>query len=666
MTVETSHRATLENGPSVVDGQLVWTSATGITSADHNSFGGCLRRFYYEQVEGRKGPPTAAMKAGTTLHSEIEDHLRTGASLTSPLALAGRMFVPTPGSNLLIEKPIKFATRAGVQIYGHVDLYNTRQQYIDEEGALHQDPPWSFEVKDWKTTSDFQYAKSAQMLAENIQLVTYAEAGFRLWPDLEHARLTHVYFRTRGTPASKLVTIRRSREEIEARWEYAESVVRVMVDVAKEQSAESVPANTASCSAYRGCPHAGYCTAYRRTSLDALYGKIAQDFKETNVGLLSNNPQIMNQQPTQAAPAQPDMRAQLAAEEQQMRAQVAQQQQQMPQTAASLAEICQRLGSYGFGFPALGGNAAMAYAQLGGQNVPAGFVYQGILAPPGAGRSLHQVQLNEVAHIIQLEGELAAERARQMPQLPPQQNPVQQFVPTQQPPPAQQYVPTPPGPSGVASFLPPNAPESMPQLAQAHEPTQPYVPGSEPSATPIPQPEKKPGRGRPKKSQDAAPEAAAAVAAQVPPPSAGAPATQAPPAAGSASPPGLMSNAALAVDAAVCSESGCILINARFANKPTKSLAGYVDYINEKLAKMYNTTNDGRPGPLDVRAAVEGSSLGYGGWKGSVRTAVQAEPPPNDNYHLDTFASELNEIVADALRAVAERRGWLYVRGVRA
>jgi hypothetical protein len=30
-----------------------------------------------------------------------------------------------------------------------------------------------------------------------------------------------------------------------------------------------------------------------------------------------------------------------------------------------------------------------------------------------------------------------------------------------------------------------------------------------------------------------------------------------------------------------------------------------------------------------------------------------------------TFMDELNEVVADALRVVAEQRGWLYVRAVR-
>lgn len=670
--VQTSHRATQEQGPSVVDGQLMWTSATGITTADPQSYGGCSRKWYYDQVEGKKGPATRAMLAGTELHTEIESYLRGRGSLQSPLALAGRAFIPQPGNSLLIEQPIHFTTRDGVQIYGHVDLYNLRGEYVDPNGELQRDPSWSMEVKDWKTTSDFQYAKTERDLAENIQLTTYAEAGFRMWVDLEHARLTHVYFRTRGRPESKLVTIRRSREEIGMRWDYAESVVRIMGDVAKEQNAERVPANVRSCSAYSGCPHRGYCSAFRRTSLDALYGKAAQDYiQENNVGLLASNPQLMQPAAAPTAPA-PSVQAQLAQEEAQMRAQFAQQQQQMPQqlNTAQLADVCQRLSSYGFGFPAIGGNAAQAYAVLGGQSVPPGYVFQGIPAPPGARRSLHLVQLNELAHIFQIEGELAQERAAMQPQQPTpaaleqkiQQNLAQTgqtpYVPVTTLPPQNftqqlaQQTGAPVQGQAVVSFLPPGAPESMPQLAAA----QPKPPeGAEPA-------EKK-GRGRPKKVQDAAPEATAAVAVQVPPQPPSAPATQAPPAAVSTLDPDL---AAFAARDAGLAGQGVILVNARFEGRTTRSLAGYVDYINEKIAKMYNTRKDGSQGPLDVRAAVDGSGLGYGGWKGYVREIVKADPPPDGAYHFDTFMSELNEVVADALRVVAVQKDWMYVRGVRA
>lgn len=657
MTAGSTHRATQENGPSVVGGRLIWTSATGITSADTGSYGGCLRRWYYEQVENRQGPPTAAMMGGTDLHNEIEGYLKSGARLMSPLALSGRRFIPQPGSNLHIERPIHFKTRGGVSIFGHVDLYNFRQEYIDPDGDLQSDPPWSFEVRDWKTTSDFQYAKTKEELADNIQLVTYAEAGFRFMPDLEHARLTHVYFRTRGRPESRLVTVRRTREEIMLRWAYAETVIDKMSEAAGAPTANHVPGNRKACDAYRGCPHREYCGEYRRTSLDDLYSdKIANDWNERTmpVGLLANNPQLMN-------PA-PDMRAQLAEEEARMRAQVAQQQQQMPRPAtntAQLADVCTRLGSYGFGMPSLAGAAAQAYAQMGGQAVPPGFVYQGIASPPGAKRSLHSLQLTEVAHIFQLESELAEERAAAQPSV--NQTPTMQ-APAPQP--AAHALDRPASAPVYTGILPPGAPESSPMLATAQPKpeTTEYALGSEPAATPA-----KKTRGRPKKDAlDPAPEVAVASAAQTaaspnPPSVPVTPmgeATQVTPAAESAMP-----TVGAPTMVGPVSGFGTILINARFASRPTKSLAAYVDYINSELSKRYSVTSDGKPGIQDVRSAPKDSVLAFGAWKGAVREVVKADPPADGDYHLDTFMDELNEVVADALRVVAESRGWIYVRG---
>lgn len=792
MTAPESHRATQDNGPPVINHELVWTSATGITTADPHSFGGCLRKWYYDYVEDKKAPATEAMKGGTALHAEIESHLTTGAQLTSAMALTGRAFIPHPGNGLFIEKPILFHTRDGVPIYGHVDLYNLRQQYIDENGVLTQDPPWSFEVKDWKTTSDFQYAKTKDELAKNIQLVTYAEAGFRTWTDLEHARLTHVYFLTKGRPASKIVTIRRTREEIAMRWDYSESVVRTMRDAARATSADHVTANRSACSAYKGCPHRGICSEHNFNSLNTLYAKIGQDFKEPHalqgpaaaqgaaesvqqtfqsgtprvqqtvrqgqpagdsqggaasvlpeqagvrsasearplvpsdarvqlepravagtaifsagqvpgvspgvrldrvetesanvgtfalgyafqgyhvsglqsasrpregqhthlaerspvlertmtMGIIASNPQIMNQ---------------LAAEEQQQRAQVAQQQQAVV-SPQDLAVVCQRINAHGRGFPKISGNAAQPYAVICGatQPVAPGFVFKGI-------GNLESVELSEVAHFFQLANDLDAQRANQAPPPPPA------FVPPTQM--TQQMQVAPPAPYMIpiqaVNFLPPNAPESMPQLAAAQP--SPEVQASmvanaayTAAAMPAAEPEKPKGtRGRPKKDKDAAPEAVATVAAQVPP--ASAPVTQAAPATVSAlhSGAGLDSGVALRMRAEA---SAAILVNARFPNRSTKSLASYVEYINAKVSQRYSVNDDGTPGVQDVRAAPPRSALGFGAWKGVVRECVKADPPPEGDYHFDTFGDELNEIVAGTLEVVAESKGWLFVRGVR-
>lgn len=655
----TTHRATIENGPSVVNGRLIWTSASGITTADPHSYGGCLRHWYYDQVMDLKPPSTEAQSAGTALHSEVEDHLRFGKPLQTPLALAGRPFIPHPGNSLLIEQPIHFTTPLGVDIYGHVDLYNLRGEYIDKEGVLQRDPPWSMEVKDWKTTSSFDYCKTENELATNIQLNTYSEAGFRAWPDLEWTRHTHVYFLTGRRPAGKLVTIRRSREEVAITWNYAESVIRTMAHAAAATSPDHVTENTKACDAYKGCPHATRCSAYHRTSLDNLYAmKVSEDWnkappenvftpqQEKTVGILANNPNLA---PQLTAQPKPDMRQHLAAEENAMRAQQ-QQMQQAQNPVQAIAVAAQRIMSHGRGFPTVAGNASQPYSMTLGlqQPVAPGYVFQGQgqLAP---------INIIEPHQFAQLAQELDEQRAAQPTQVAVQQLAQQPMLqataaPVQQPPPAAQPM----------TLLPPNAPQSMPQLAST-QPAAPQV--AVDSAAPAEEPKK--GRGRPKKDKDASPEGAAAAA---PPPTTAQPAAMpAPPAQVSATPTGLESSAAVA--ARTAGSDVMILINCRASNQSaSKSLANYVDYINIELAKRYCVDQQGKPTLQDIRCAPKDSPLAFGGWKGAVREIVKSGAGLDGlsgALHLDTFMDDLNEAVADALRVVADQRGWLYVRGVR-
>lgn len=281
--IDTTHRATQELGPSVIENRLIWTSASGVTKGDTNSTGGCLRAWWYEQVMGKRSPSTKAQERGTALHDEIDGHLTEGKPLMSPLAISGREFINERGPGILVEQPLHVSADGritGAWLYagdvpfaGHVDLWNHRGIYINSEGELIVEPrPNTLETKDWKTTSDFKYAKSAAELADNVQLVTYAEAGFRMWPHLEHARLTHVYFRTRGAAQSRLVTVLRDREQIGRRWEYVETLVRTLADVARETQADKVPGNRFACGAYAGCPHASYCSVGSFDSLADVFG----------------------------------------------------------------------------------------------------------------------------------------------------------------------------------------------------------------------------------------------------------------------------------------------------------------------------------------------------------------------------------------------------------
>ncbi len=489
--VET-HKATLELGPGVVDGRLLWTSASGLTKIDTESTGGCPRRWFFEQVMGKRQPSTEAQRKGTKLHGEIEGHLITGAPLLTPLVNAGRHYIPERGPGILIEHALAKLTPEGtiaawlraadVPLAGHVDIWNHRGIWIDPEGELRAEPRANtLETKDWKTTSDLVYAKSAAELAKNVQMVTYAEAGFRAWTHLEHARLTHVYFRTRGAPVAKLSTVLCDREQIARRWEYVESLARLAADVARETNPDKVPANRNACGAYRGCPHQSYCSVGSHDSLADVFGPRGADQvlarmrglpnQEYHVALIDKmSPGVVvgvpmgtiQTMPASAgvgvqmsiAPAVDVEMARLQAEEAARRAQAA------AGIPPGFAEALNAIRASGYGHPAFVGRAATAVAQQFAMALPQGAGINGV------GWLAEQVKqpIEDPAMLLQLAAEVAT--------LPPFQAPVAPAAPPPQtmltappvaPPPSMLAAPT--AQPTAFSVLPPDAPQSDPALA---------------------------------------------------------------------------------------------------------------------------------------------------------------------------------------------------------
>lgn len=730
-------------GHTVVNGELRFASVSAVKMFDARTKGGCARRWAYKTVFGIKEAEAdknkAAKEKGIALDKELKHYLQTGDKALSPLALRGLHILEAPGTDVHVDIAINTVEHwlngvrvpslpegerypdgtqhvvrsqlmaAGVPFLGELDLAHARGHYRDEDGQYHDDPPGTVEVGDikYKGNSKDRNGNSTLMLPNDlirdIQMAGYGEWISRVDPHASYARLSLLYFPDKeGSKqgVARKVTKLHVLEDCHKTWARVEATVREMKDVAKATDIEQVPgaSDLSTCDAYSGCPHREYCTAYKKNSLDKTYGKLAADVVnnsgrwgvqpaqplsgQVQMGIIANNPQLMNQ--AQPAP----MQQQLAAEEQQLRQQAAQQQGQMPSAqqnqSRQVAEVCQKIIGYGYGFPALVGNAAQTYAALGGQNVAPDFVYNGNPAPAGAKRTLHSIRLAEIQHLFQLEAELAAEAGvpaygqpgahlgpQNMPaavQAPPPQQP--NFTQQLQQAYAQQTQPAPftgvsAGAGGghlAPGILPPDAPASMPQLAmQQSAPPQGPGPAQQPAQVPQaqtgpdpmqqgnpPAEQPKKTRGRPK-NQDSTPAVSTApVQGTSPIPSA--PQQQAPAGVPSASP----------------STGACvILVNARMSNAQTTSLNEYVDYINRSIATKYNVGADGRPGILDVRAALKDTVLAFGGWKGVVREVVKQDPPPVGQYHLDTFMDDLNEAVADALRVVADERGWTYVRGMR-
>lgn len=291
-------------GKAVLDGVPRYTSASSLTTADPNSYGGCLRRWWYNKVMGFEEPETAAQRKGVKeLHDPIEHYYETGARAFAPFVQAGFHHMPERGADLLIEREIAVPLHLpnpprdlpegapridlsgavlhadGIPLVGRVDLTHARGWYIANGGELTREDPAMVvvETKDWKSTSNPDYAKTGDQLRTAIQMVTYGNWAARVVPPMTHNRSSHVYFLTRGSPKSWKATTLMDREHLASQWEYVDGVARSMRHAAAETDVEKVPGNAKACGAYfKGCPHRSRCSIGSHNSIPSFVGLAAK------------------------------------------------------------------------------------------------------------------------------------------------------------------------------------------------------------------------------------------------------------------------------------------------------------------------------------------------------------------------------------------------------
>lgn len=420
-------------GPAIApDRTCRFTSASALTTADPNSYGGCLRAWWFEKIDKRKKPQTRAMKRGTEdLHRPIENYYATGARVFPDWVMAGQRYFYERGDDLAVEHEIclPFGVAkpadgqfydlslaplrvAGIPVVGKIDLTHARGVYIDNAGQLIAEPfpNTTLEVQDWKSTSAKEYAKSEAELRRAIQMILYGGWAFTVADALDHVRLSHTYFLTKGAPESWKVTTLMDREELRSRMEYVEGVARSIADAAKETDADRVEANKKSCKAYRnGCPHKSYCSAAQHNSLASRMGGsgsqpgkglVALTFKKKDqpagndaAPAPSGQPTVthvatdahVGAQLTMGTAVPKSMLDQLVAEEQAALAKPTRASVAAPQCPADVAAafaVIARLGAaMEWGAPMFSGQAAQLYALANGRTLEGqGFAGSGSLA----------------------------------------------------------------------------------------------------------------------------------------------------------------------------------------------------------------------------------------------------------------------------------------------
>lgn len=585
---------------------LRYVSPSAIEKADPQSYGGCLRRWYYRYVMRMPEPMFAAQTAGVALHAEIEHYLRTGEKTLGPLALAGARFIPNrvaSAGRLLIEHPIhtigsdgvlaSALLALGVPVVGYIDLVNDAGFWLDDEGTMILEPD-ACELVDWKSTGSTSRFSSVTgtKIAESVQMTTYAEWSFRRAPvagrSFSAARVSHGYFLTAGRPAARKVSLRVVRDDVARRWERIEGVVATMADAARCSSPELVEPNLSACSAYKGCPRRDVCPAGRAANSNDLFGTISLGVDPMSlIGGLNLNP---------PAPATSDVAAQLAAlvaEEKAVAAPAAPPPAFPPEFPTWVAAV----DSAGKGFPRSSGAARAALAALLG-------AFEGERRAAGEGL-LAAVHLTDPGQFQQLAKELStlgvvANAAAEVVAPPPSAALPAGLVPPDAPPPAPVVAPA-PVTEPVAANSPSSAVAQMADVAEG-----------------------KPKRGRPKKSDTPA-------------------ATD----AGSAPPATVPASATASSDSPVAAGGGATSIELYVDSLPP---GGRFEMLDRWIAE-WSALIAAHYGAVDMRLPPDDKSpIAFGKWRGAL-AGLLANPkalPPAGRYVL-LCRNEVDDEVARAL-----------------
>ena len=232
----------------------------------------CARKWWFEKIVGYRSPTTPAAELGRAIHAELETYLTTGEKPASPIARAGLSHLPSHEDNILVEAEFSLKDGLSKKAIGFIDLVE-----VDAR-----------RVTDHKTTSDFKWAKGEYELASDPQAILYSQyADASLFEGDGDIEFRHVYYRTRGTPASMTTSVVLSPDTLAEGFAGVAHTVNEMVEHAVAPSAKEVSYNAQACRDFGGCPFRGECAKLGVKTygeLSSLFAPKSEKKKETREG----------------------------------------------------------------------------------------------------------------------------------------------------------------------------------------------------------------------------------------------------------------------------------------------------------------------------------------------------------------------------------------------
>ena len=209
----------------------------------------CARKWWFERISDLPpAPPSKSMLLGSAIHKEVELWIKRGEQ---PVDLRAKALAdcyprtPLLVSSLLSEVEVNLQGLS-VPLLGYIDLVDLR--------GLHE----TLEVVDFKTLSNWKWAKTELELASDLQMIPYAFWAFRHY-EPKSVSVTHLQVHTStsvvGSASAKL-----TRDMVTQTW--TDTLVPLsdrMAGWAQKDTPNDVPATLSACSAFGGCPYLSVC-----------------------------------------------------------------------------------------------------------------------------------------------------------------------------------------------------------------------------------------------------------------------------------------------------------------------------------------------------------------------------------------------------------------------